>query len=175
MNEISPQGETTAWAVREGKVEIMTLTPASFGVESVPLDSVGILGGSAEERAGWLHRVLDGEKIPLRNFLVVNAAAALWVAGKAENLPEAATLAQSLIDSGAAKAKLEEYVAATQSAAGAKKRPRSPQWGMGSSVLHEIPLTWGYHIVPGGCGMHGALTMKLTQFLCPRFLCSGVP
>lgn len=125
MNEISPQGETTGWMVQEGKVEVITLTPKSFGLEPVPLNSEGILGGTAEERAALLRRVFDGEHIPLRNFLVVNAAAALWVAGKAESLLEAATLAQTLIDGGAAKKKLDEYVQATQTAAGNKKRPRA--------------------------------------------------
>ena len=122
MNEVSPEGETHAWLVKDGAVEPQTLTPASFGVEPVPVSSPGILGGNPEERAALLRSVLSGEKCPLRTFLVINASCALWVAGKASDLKEAATMAGELIDNGKALAKLDEYVAATQAAAAKRQK-----------------------------------------------------
>jgi len=122
MNEVSPEAETYAWLVKDGAVEPQTLTPTSFGLESVPVASAGILGGTAEERAVLLRNVLSGEQCPLRTFLVINAACALWVAEKASDLKEAAAMAEELIDSGKALAKLEEYVAATQSAAAKRQK-----------------------------------------------------
>jgi len=117
MNEISPAGETHAWIVKEGVIEKQLLSPALFGLDPCPLDSHGILGGSPAERAALLKQVFAGEKIPLRSFLVINAAAAMWVAmhDEAPDFKSAAKLVQSVIDSGDARKKLEQYVALSHS------------------------------------------------------------
>ncbi len=104
MDEISLAGETQIAEVRRGAVRRFTVTPEEFGVSRAPLEA--LRGGTASENAAIIHRVLAGEAGPLRDIVVINAAAALVAAGVAANFREAAILAGETISSGAAAAKL---------------------------------------------------------------------
>ena len=83
------------------------LEPEDAGVTSAPLAEVA--GGTAAENAAMIESVLAGEPGPRREFVVLNAAAAIVVGSPADNLAEGAKLAREAIDSGAAKAKLEAW------------------------------------------------------------------
>jgi anthranilate phosphoribosyltransferase len=74
-----------------------------------------ISGGDAAENAAIIRAVLGGEKSPRRDVVVLNAAAALVAAGRAERIAEAMPLAAKSIDSGAAARKLGALVAFTSS------------------------------------------------------------
>ena len=69
-----------------------------------------LAGGTPEENAQITLAILNGEKGPKRNAVLMNAGAGLYVAGKAETLKEGIHMAEELIDSGAAKARLEAFI-----------------------------------------------------------------
>ena len=111
LDEIALAGETMIAEVRGGAVRRFTVTPEEFGVARAPLES--IRGGTPTENAELIQRILEGEAGPARDIVVVNAAAALVVAGVAENFREAAGLASFVISSGAASEKLASLIALT--------------------------------------------------------------
>jgi anthranilate phosphoribosyltransferase len=113
LDEISLAGETLVAEVRNGRVLRLKITPEEFGVPRAPLEA--LRGGTAAENAEFIRRVLEGEAGPMRDIVVVNAAAALVAAGAAENFREAAEMAAGVISSGAAREKLASLVEFTQS------------------------------------------------------------
>jgi len=113
LDEISLAGETLIAEVRNGRVLRLKITPEEFGVSRAPLEA--LRGGTAAENAALIRRVLEGEAGPMRDIVVVNAAAALVAAGVAENFRGAAELAAGVISSGAAREKLASLVEFTQS------------------------------------------------------------
>jgi anthranilate phosphoribosyltransferase len=86
-------------ATQDG-VREFTWTPADFGLRSASLDEMLVEG--PEESAAIIRRVLACEQGTPRDIVVANAAAALWVAGRATTTREAAIVAARAIDSGAA-------------------------------------------------------------------------
>jgi anthranilate phosphoribosyltransferase len=104
LDEISISGPTKIGEVRGEWVRVYEVTPDQFGFKPAPLSS--ITGGDTRANADIIWKVLDGEKSPRRDIVLMNAAAALVAAGKADSLKEAMPLAVNSIDSGAAKAKL---------------------------------------------------------------------
>ena len=115
LDEITIGGATRVAEVREGTVRAFEITPEEFGMERASIDALA--GGGAKENAGLIRRILEGEKSPRRDVVVMNAAAALAAAGKAEHLAGGAPLATQSIDSGAALAKLEALIRFTNQAA----------------------------------------------------------
>jgi anthranilate phosphoribosyltransferase len=113
LDEISLVGETLVAEVHRGEVRRYTLTPEDFGVPRAPLEA--LRGGSPMENAAIVRRVFAGELGPRRDIVVINAAAALLVAGVAPSLVDAAQLAREALSSGAAESKLEELRAFTRS------------------------------------------------------------
>lgn len=104
LDEISLAGETIVAEVRNGKVRKFRVTPEEFGVKRAPVEAVR--GGTAEENAALIRRILESQDGPRRDIVVINAAAALVAAGAAKNFRDAACLARSAIESGAASKKL---------------------------------------------------------------------
>ncbi len=111
LDEISLAGKTIVAEVRDGKVRKFSVTPEEFGVKRSALEA--IRGGTAAENAALIRRILEGEVGPPRDIVVINAAAALVAAGGPENFRDAANLARSAIDSGAAGEKLASLKAFT--------------------------------------------------------------
>ena len=111
LDEISLAGPTMVAEVRDGLVRRFSVTPEEFGVEPAALDTVR--GGTAEENAALIRRILKGEAGPPRDIVVINAAAALMAAGISENFRDAADMASSAIDSGKASKMLEDLRAFT--------------------------------------------------------------
>lgn len=111
LDEISLAGETIVVEVRGGSVTRFTVTPEEFGVARAPLEA--LRGGDARENAALIRRIFAGEPGAARDVVVVNAAAALVVAGIAETLRKGARIAAETIDSGAARDKLAAFVAFT--------------------------------------------------------------
>lgn len=114
LDEISPSAPTHAWYVEGGRVREQLLTPADFGLEAHPLEAVR--GGRPDENAKTMRAVLGGQEGPVRDFLLMNASAALVVAGLAADLWQGVAVASSVIASGKAVNVLDAYVRLTQAA-----------------------------------------------------------
>src|SRR5882672_490679 len=108
LDEISISGPTRIGEVRGEWVRVYEVTPEQFGLERAPMSA--ILGGDLKTNADIIWKLLDGEKSVRRDIVLMNAAAALVVAGRADSLDEAMPLAVQSIDSGAARAKLSALV-----------------------------------------------------------------
>jgi anthranilate phosphoribosyltransferase len=106
LDEISISGGTQICELDKGAIDMFTIYPEDAGLPRHPLES--IKGGDAKHNAAALLRLLEGEKGAYRDIVLLNAAAALLVAGKTETLEDGVTLAAKSIDSGAAKGVLEQ-------------------------------------------------------------------
>jgi anthranilate phosphoribosyltransferase len=105
LDEISPCGHTTVAAVKDGVVETMVVAPEDAGLERCDPDA--LRGGGPQACAEITRAVLGGAPGPCRDVVVLNAAAALVVAGAAPTLREGAALAAAAIDDGRALSVLE--------------------------------------------------------------------
>jgi anthranilate phosphoribosyltransferase len=105
LDEITITGTTRVAEAREGSVRTYEVEPEEFGLTRAALHEIA--GGDATENAAIIRAILGGEKSPRRDVVLLNAAAALVAAGKADRIGEAIPRAVRSIDSGAARAKLE--------------------------------------------------------------------
>lgn len=112
LDEISMCAPTSVCEIRDGKFTSYEITPEQFGYERC--EKGALTGGTPAENAEITKAILKGEeKGPKRQAVCLNAGAALCIAGKATSIEEGVKLAESLIDSGAALKKLEEFVEET--------------------------------------------------------------
>jgi anthranilate phosphoribosyltransferase len=116
MDEMSLSAPSMIWKVRAGQApEQMEVTPESVGLERAPRSA--ILGGSVAENVAIVRGILDGSlRGPQRDIVLLNAAAALVAAERAEDFAEGVELARRAIDSGAARERMEQMVRVSQSA-----------------------------------------------------------
>lgn len=115
LDEVAPHGITHVVEVQDGRLARYSVTPEDFGLDPVPLDS--IRGGAPEENARLIRAVLEGDAVPARTAVLLNAAAALVAAGAADTFRAGAAIAAETIDSGRAGAKLEALAGAERQAA----------------------------------------------------------
>jgi anthranilate phosphoribosyltransferase len=111
LDEITISGPTRIAEVRDGQVHTYEVTPEEFGLARTSIEAIS--GGDAAENARIIREVLSGKKSPCRDVVLLNAAATLVAAGRANHLSEAMPLAINSIDSGAAKSKLESLAVFT--------------------------------------------------------------
>jgi anthranilate phosphoribosyltransferase len=111
LDELTTTGPSQVAALKDGFIRSFTVTPEEAGLaRAEPAD---IRGGTPAENATALRALLAGAPGAYRDIVLLNSAAALIVSEKVSSLKEGAELAASLIDSGAALAKLERFVAYT--------------------------------------------------------------
>jgi anthranilate phosphoribosyltransferase len=108
LDEITISGPTRVGEVRQGQVHTYEVTPEEFGLHRAPLEDIS--GGDATLNAKLIREVLEGKRSARRDVVVLNAAAALVAAGRADHLRDSVPLAALAIDSGAAAAKLEALI-----------------------------------------------------------------
>jgi anthranilate phosphoribosyltransferase len=108
LDEITVTSPTRIAEVREGNIRSYEVTPEEFGMQRASLEDIS--GGDAAENAGIIRDILGGKKSARRDVVLLNAAAALVAAGKADHLATALPLAAKSIDSGAAASKLSALV-----------------------------------------------------------------
>jgi anthranilate phosphoribosyltransferase len=108
FDEVSPVGPTRVAMLAGGRVTERTLAPTDFGLEPATLES--IVGGDAATNAAIARRILAGEPGGPRTAVLLNAGAALCVAGRASTPREGAELAAAAIDEGRASAVLTRWV-----------------------------------------------------------------
>ncbi len=111
LDEISMSSPTTVCEVKDNYYSSYEITPEDFGYQTCAKEE--LVGGSPAENAAITLDVLQGGKSSRRDAVCLNAGAGLYVAGKAETLAAGVRLAESLIDNGAALAKLNEFIAAS--------------------------------------------------------------
>ncbi len=109
LDEITTTGPTAVIALENGAIRAFEIGPADIGVPQAKL--ADLKGGDPAHNAQALRDVLDDRPGPYRDIALFNAAAALVVAGAAQNLAEGAALAAKSLSSGAARGKLEQLVA----------------------------------------------------------------
>ena len=109
VDELTVTGDTEVAELVDGKVRNYVVRPEDVGMQRSRLaDLKG--GDTAEESAKLLRGLLQGDKGPRRDMLLLNSGAALYVAGKAPGMKTGVELATEVIDSGAALAKLEALI-----------------------------------------------------------------
>ena len=104
LDEITITGPTRIAEAREGTVRSYEVEPEEFDMARATLQDIA--GGDATENAAIIRAILGGEKSPRRDVVLLNAAAALVAAGRADHIAGAIPLAAESIDSGAATKKL---------------------------------------------------------------------
>ncbi len=109
LDEITTAGPTRVASFENGAVRAFDLSPEDFGFPKVRSDA--LRGGDAKENAAALLDVLKGKKGPFRDVAILNAAAALVVAGRASDLQGGILIAKKSIDSGEAEGRLERLIA----------------------------------------------------------------
>lgn len=113
LDEISMSAPTTVCEVRDGNYESYVITPEQFGFERCKKEDLA--GGTPEENAKIARKILEGEKGPKRDAVVLNSAAAIHIA-KGISMEEAVKEAKEIIDSGKALKQLEEFIRLTNEA-----------------------------------------------------------
>jgi anthranilate phosphoribosyltransferase len=111
FDEVSISGPTTVGELKSGAVSVYRIAPEDAGLHRH--DIAYLRGGTPEQNATELRLVLDGTPGPLRDFTLINSGAAIFAYGLAADLHGGVTLAAQSIDSGAARAKLDAFVEAT--------------------------------------------------------------
>nr|WP_300045529.1 anthranilate phosphoribosyltransferase [uncultured Nocardioides sp.] len=116
LDELTTTTTSTLWRVHEGEVTESSLDPASLGIARATTED--LRGGDAAHNADVVRRLLAGEQGPVRDAVLLNAGAALAVYDSPDSdvdssLAAGVTKAADAIDSGAAQAALERWVAAT--------------------------------------------------------------
>ena len=108
LDEITTSGATSVAALENGKIRTFEVTPEDAGLKRVK--PAALRGGDAEHNAKTLLDVLKGKAGAFRDVSILNAAAALIVAGKAKDLKEGAMLAANSIDGGEAEGRLDRLI-----------------------------------------------------------------
>jgi len=113
LDEITTTAITDAIWVEQGQpLRPFEIDPAAFGMPYV--DPAALTGGDAEANAATIRDVLAGGKTPARDIVLLNAAAALWVAGRVDGIPAGLRVAAETLDGGEAMQLLDRLAAFTQ-------------------------------------------------------------
>jgi anthranilate phosphoribosyltransferase len=111
LDEISLSGPTHACELKKGEIVDHRFGPEAFGLPRQPLDAVR--GGDAAQNAAAIRSVLAGRDGALRDIVLLNAGAAIYVAGRADTIADGMKLARRAIDDHRAERTLEQLVQAT--------------------------------------------------------------
>jgi anthranilate phosphoribosyltransferase len=114
LDEVTTAGPTYAAWLEDGRIRSFEIDPRALGIPAPPEGALA--GGDAARNAEILRAVLGGEQGPRRDIALLNAAAALWVAGAARDLAHGLELGARSLDGGAARAKLDALVQASHQA-----------------------------------------------------------
>lgn len=111
LDEISLSAPTTVCEIRDGEFKTYVIEPEQFGFNKC--DKKDLEGGNPEENAAITKAILSGEKGAKRDAVVLNAAACIYIAKKADTMQEAVKVAEEMIDSGKAMEVLNQFVELT--------------------------------------------------------------
>jgi anthranilate phosphoribosyltransferase len=108
VDEITTVGKTYVSEIKDGNVTSYYISPDDYGIAYAVNDD--IKGGEGKENAEITLNILKGEKSPKRDIVIMNAGAAIYVAGLADSIGEGIKMAEESIDSGKAMEKLKDLV-----------------------------------------------------------------
>lgn len=108
LDEISLSAPTTCCEIRDGKLKSFVLNPEDYGFRLCKKED--LVGGDPKENAEITRAILNGEKGPKRDAVVLNSAACIYMATDNMTFEEAILAAQDIIDSGKAKEQLENFI-----------------------------------------------------------------
>ena len=108
LDEISMSAPTRICEIRDGWYRTTTIRPEDFGFETCRKED--LKGGSPAENAAITRDILSGKKGPMRDAVLLNAGASLYIGGKAASMAEGISLAADLIDSGLTMKTLEKVI-----------------------------------------------------------------
>ena len=108
LDEISLSAPTKICEVKDGTFTSYEITPEQFGLTRCKKED--LVGGTPAENAQITHDILAGKPGPKRDAVLMNAGAAIYMAGKAETIQDGIDMARNMIDSGKAAAQLEKFV-----------------------------------------------------------------
>ncbi len=111
LDELSISSRTRVIEIADGGTEEWFVEPGDFGLAAAELEEVA--GGTPEENAAAVRLVLEGEPGPRRDLAALNAGAAIYVGGRADDLAQGVERAAESIDSGEARTLLDRLIAAT--------------------------------------------------------------
>ena len=113
LDELTTTGATDVAELKDGQITVFEVTPADAGLAPAKLSD--LRGGDAKYNADAIRAVLAGKPGPFRDITLLNAAAALIVGAKVDNLVDGVSMAARAIETGAAAAALEKLIAVTNS------------------------------------------------------------
>ncbi|HQZ13747.1 MAG TPA: anthranilate phosphoribosyltransferase [Devosia sp.] len=113
LDELSTTGPSFVASIKGGNLTSFEVTPEDAGLPRATL--ADLKGGDPAHNAARLRELLDGARSPYRDIVLLNAAAAFVVAGRADSLRQGVSLAAEEIDSGRAKATLDKLVSVSNS------------------------------------------------------------
>lgn len=108
LDELTLTGETQVAELRDGEISAYKIAPEEFGLERC--DLADLQGGTAEDNKRICLDILGGVAGPKTDIVLLNAAAALYIGGQAAALTEGVDLARAAVASGAAAAKLRQFI-----------------------------------------------------------------
>ena len=108
LDEISMSDATTVCEIKDGKIISYEMAPENFGLKRCR--KTDLIGGTPLENAEITKRLLQGERNAKRDAVVLNSAAALYIAGKAASIREGIDLAEQAIDTGTAIKQLDRFI-----------------------------------------------------------------
>ena len=112
LDEISLSSSTQICEIHDGHYTCYKITPEQFGFERCLKEE--LVGGTPQENAKITLDILKGQKGPKRDAVLMNAGAAIYIGGKAQDLQEGIAIARQMIDEGKALKKLEDFIQASQ-------------------------------------------------------------
>jgi anthranilate phosphoribosyltransferase len=112
LDEVTLSGTTRVSVVSTAGSAEFSWTPELFGLAPSRLDALQVDGPEAS--AAMIRRVLAGQRGPERDIVLLNAAAALWTAGRSPDLPDCCRIAAAAVDRGAAGRLLEQWIEMSQ-------------------------------------------------------------
>jgi len=113
LDEITVTGKTQVCELKDGSIKSYSISPEDFGLPQASPNS--LRGGTLDENAALLRRVLVGTPGPQQDVVLMNAAAVLLAGDSVGTLQQGAALARKVIDEGRALAKLEQLIEFSQS------------------------------------------------------------
>ncbi len=116
LDELSLSGHTKVSECRDGRVQTFYVHPSDFGLRKAPVEALA--GGDAAQNAGVIREVLGGRTGPVRDVVLLNAGAALFIAGHSASVRDGVAASARAIDDGAARSTLERLVAVSRAQGG---------------------------------------------------------
>ncbi len=108
LDEITTTSRTFVSEVKDGKIRDYTIDPIDFGIPYANLEEIA--GGDPQMNASIIKDIFEGKDGAKRDIVVLNAAAALYVGKAVENLKDGISMAESILDSGLAREKLDQII-----------------------------------------------------------------